>query len=134
MDKIEFWKEKEKKLVDPALFSKKAEELAKQLAKDHDMSRGKMNKRTQIRKFFDEITRLDIAAKSKPDTWPNVLPMVHMLTAKAAYAKGRDLVSDSFMSFIKQSVDQVEEHKDLNLFASFFEAFMGFYRMHGPSN
>ena len=98
------------------------------------MSRGKMNKRTQIRKFFDEITRLDIAAKSKPDTWPNVLPMVHMLTAKAAYAKGRDLVSDSFMSFIKQSVDQVEEHKDLNLFASFFEAFMGFYRMHGPSN
>ena len=95
MDKIVFWKEKEKELVDPTLFSTQAEILAQNMARDHETSRGKkFNKRTQIRKFFDEVTRLDIAAKSKPETWTNILPMVHMLTAKAAYARGRELVSE----------------------------------------
>lgn len=60
--------------------------------------------------------------------------MVHMLTAKAAYAQGRELISQSFMDFIRDSVDQIEDRKDLNLFSNFFEAFMGFYRLHGPSN
>jgi CRISPR-associated protein Csm2 len=60
--------------------------------------------------------------------------MVHMLTAKAAYAKGRDLISDSFLAFIKGSVSQIRDTKDLRIFATFFEAVMGFYRQLGPSN
>lgn len=134
MEKIEFWKEKEKELVDPALFSTHAEALAKELANDHESSRKKFNKRTQIRKFFDEVVRLDMTAKSRPEEWHSILPLVHMMTAKAAYARGRDLISDNFLKFIKESVNQVQERKDLSIFATFFEAFIGFYRMHGPSN
>jgi CRISPR-associated protein Csm2 len=134
MDKIEFWKDRENQIVDPGLFSSQAEDFAKKMADDHEHSRRKPNKRTQIRKFFDEVVHLDMTAKSRPEDWASIVPLVHMMTAKAAYAKGRDLVSDTFLQFIKQSVEQVEDPKDLSIFATFFEAFIGFYRMHGPSN
>ncbi len=134
MSEIIFWKDKENKKVDPTLFSIKAENLAKQLAQDCQESRNRENKRTQIRKFYDEVIRLDAEAKTNPQEWDNILPLVHMLIAKAAYAKGRRLVSDNFVNFIRSSIKQISGAKDLELFAGFFEAFMGFYRMYCPVN
>lgn len=128
------WKDSEKQILDPELFSKTAKELAKKLAEDHKKSGEKENKRSQIRKFYDETVRLDMRTKSRPGEWVNIIPMVHMLTAKAAYALGRKLISKNFMSFIKESVNQIERPEDLNVFCNFFEAFMGFYRLHGPNN
>lgn len=133
MDKIEFWKEKEKQIVDPALFSSRAEAFAKEIASDNKQSKS-VNKRTQIRKFFDEVVHLNMTAKSRPNDWDSIVPMVHMITAKAAYANGRKLVSATFLQFIKQSVEQIDNPADLSVFATFFEAFIGFYRLHGPSN
>jgi len=133
MTDIRFWKDRAAGTIDPTLFSKKAEDMAKEIAAAHEASRQrKENKRTQIRKFYDEVLRLDNVAQAKPDQWDNVLPQLHMLTAKAAYAKGRELISDGFLDFIKKSVEQIEGKQDLRVFASFFEAFMGFYRMYGP--
>ena len=134
--KILLWKDREKGVVDPFLFSTKAEDLAKKISDENKQSKGqKSNKRTQIRKFYDEVIRLDMDAKSRKDEWANITPLVHMITAKAAYANGRDkLVSDSFLTFIRDAVNQIQEPKDLSVFANFFEAFMGFYRLHGPKN
>ncbi len=132
--KITLWKDSEKRTIDPLLFSKTAEDLAKAIEADRSQ-KGKFNKRTQLRKFYDEVVRLTALAKKSPDEeWVNILPMVHMLTAKAAYAQGRELISPSFMDFIRDSVEQIEDQKDLSLFSNFFEAFMGFYRLYGPSN
>ena len=132
---IKFWIDGEKKeKVDPKLFSDHAEKLAIKLAEDHEKGRGSVNKRTQIRKFYDEVVRLDTTAKTRKDEWEFILPQVHMLAAKAAYARGRKLVSDDFLNFIKSSIDQVEIQKDLTIFTSFFEAMMGYYRLHGPNN
>jgi CRISPR-associated protein Csm2 len=125
--KITLWKDKEKGIIDPKLFSEKANELAIRLSSDI-----RKDKRTQLRKFYDEIIRLNMLAKSNPESWDNVLPFVHMVTAKAAYAKGRELISDDFLEFVKTGIDQVDSPKDLNVFASFFEAFLGFYKMHNP--
>lgn len=133
-EKIEFWKDKDNRQVDPLLFSSRAEDLAKKFSHEHENTRNKPNKRTQMRKFFDEITSLNMAAKSGRQDFQNVLPLVHMLTAKAAYANGRELVSDSFLAFIKESVEQVDDERDLDIFATFFEAFIGFYRLHGPKS
>lgn len=133
MEKIKLWKDPEKKLVDPLLFSAGAEKLAKRIGADNEKMRS-LNKRTQLRKFYDEVVRLAGLSKSRPDEWPHILPMVHMLTAKAAYADGRKLISSNFRDFISGSVEQIHTPEDLNLFSSFFEAFMGFYRLHGPSN
>lgn len=133
MARIDFWKDRETELIDPVLFSSKAEELARAFAKDNEQNKT-MNKRTQIRKFYDEVVKLDMEAKARKDEWHNIVPMVHMITAKAAYAKGRNLISDGFLEFIKYSIGQVNSSKDLSVFANFFEAFMGFYRLYGPKN
>ena len=134
MEEIKLWKDEEQKIIDPLLFSLKAEELAKEMAADHKSSKGKkVNKRTQIRKFYDEILRLNVEVK-RQQQWDTVLPLLHMMIAKAAYASGRELVSDSFVKFIRSSIEQVKDPKGLDVFANFFEAFMGFYRMYGPKN
>lgn len=134
MAEIQFWKDKVNKTVEPTLYSVKAEELSKSIAKECEDSRGQKNKRTQIRKFYDEVVRLEMAARNKSTNWDNILPLVHMLAAKAAYAKGRNLVTDRFVNFIQSSIKQVERPEDLKIFAGFFEAFIGFYRMHCKSN
>jgi CRISPR-associated protein Csm2 len=133
MEKIIFWKDREKQIVDPELFSKTAEDLAKKIAEDSINVRNS-NKRTQIRKFYDEIVRLSMLSKSRPNEWEELLPMVHMVTAKAAYANGRKLISEGFLRFLRNSIEQIKKPEDLNVFSNFFEAFMGFYRLHGPRN
>jgi len=133
MEKIEFWKDREKGTIDPELFSAKAERLAIDLSKDWKKNQ-RQNKRTQLRKFYDEVLRLYSEARANKAQWEHILPLVHMITAKAAYANGRGLVSDTFLNFIKTAISQVKEQKDLMVFANFFEAVMGFYRQHGPSN
>jgi CRISPR-associated protein Csm2 len=132
--KIILWKDRERGVVDPVLFSTKAEDFAKIIAEENKQSK-KSNKRTQIRKFYDEVQRLDMEAKTRKGDWANIMPLIHMITAKAAYANGRDkLVSDNFLVFIRESVNQIQEPKDLSVLANFFEAFMGFYRLYGPKN
>jgi CRISPR-associated protein Csm2 len=87
------------------------------------------NKRTQIRKFYDEVVRLNAAAKANPEDWDTILPFINMLIAKAAYANGRNkLVTDEFVRMLKDCITQVQKPADLDVFASFFESFMGFYR------
>lgn len=50
-----------------------------------------------------------------------------MLNAKAAYAKGRGLISDSFRDFISNSLKQINDKDDFEVFKGLFEAFMGYY-------
>ncbi|SLM32391.1 conserved hypothetical protein [Desulfamplus magnetovallimortis] len=134
MEKIILWKDRDKKLMDPMLFSRIAENFALQIAEENRTERGGPNKRTQLRKFFDESVTLNMAAKANPANWPNQIPLVHMLTAKAAYAHGRKLISKGFLEFIRNSVEQIERPEDLEVFTTFFESFVGFYRLHGPKN
>lgn len=137
METIGFYKDKARGIIDPKLFSDVAEEAASNIAKSGQKKGrdGKMrlesNRRTQIRKFFDEVTSLNSTAKSSPQDWDNVLPYVNMLIAKAAYAQGRNnLVTQDFVDLLKKCIEQVHEPVDLDVFANFFEAFMGFYRQY----
>ncbi|MGV8073744.1 MAG: type III-A CRISPR-associated protein Csm2 [Syntrophobacteraceae bacterium] len=127
---MEFYKDKATRSVRAVLFSKEAESLALKLANQDN----RLNKRTQIRKFYDEVVRLNALAKANGDDWDNILPHVHMLVAKAAYAEGRKLVTEDFVKFIKDSIEQIEIGKDLDVFANLFEAFMGFYRKYRQDN
>lgn len=134
MQQIVFWKDKEKGIVDPALYSDVADKLAIELRKEHDDGKKKPNRPTQIRRFYDEVVRLNMEARARPGDWDNVIPLVHMLIAKAAYAQGRELVSKSFVDFVRSSVKQINDPKDLSLFANIFEAFMGFYKLYVPKD
>jgi len=128
---IAFYKEEGK--VNHELFSTIADEWAQKLAEEQERYPS-VNKRTQFRQFYDEVLRLDAEIKRLPDKWDDILPAIHMLSAKAAYANGRKLVSKTFMTFIQSSIKKIDTPKDFQIFASFFEALMGFYRLHGPSN
>jgi len=124
---VQFWKNRDKREPNPEIFWHAAENLSEKLA-----NQGQANKRTQIRKFYDEVLRLDQDAKRLPeDQWPNILVRLNLLVPKAVYAWGRNnLVSEDFVKFIKESVQQIQTKEDLAVFANFFEAFMGFYRKH----
>ncbi|VEN73373.1 CRISPR type III-A/MTUBE-associated protein Csm2 [Candidatus Desulfarcum epimagneticum] len=138
MEKIQFWEDREKKLVHIKLLSEVADKFARKIAEDNKRNK-KMNKRTQIRKFYDEVSHLNMEARElEPDDpdydrrWNAILALVNMLVAKAAYARGRELISGHFLAFIKDSVLDIEEKDDLKVFGYFFEAFMGFYKLRGP--
>ncbi len=128
MGAITLWKDREQKIIDPLLFSEIAEEMAKQLGQNR-----RINKGSQLRRFFDEIVRLNDTAKAKSVGMDFVLPYLHMLIAKAAYANGRKLVSEDFVGLIKDGVGQIETKDDLRVFTNFFEAMMAFYKLHGPN-
>jgi len=128
MIEVKFYKDRVKKEIDPKLFSEVAERCAEEIHK----SGGKnSNKRTQLRKFYDAIIELNNRVKRNPDDWSNILALVNMVIAKVVYAKGRNnLVSDDFVKLMKNCIAQVEYPEDLDVFAHFFEAFMGFYRQY----
>lgn len=127
---IEFWKNKGKKQVDPDLFSIRAEALAKRVFEEGN---NKLNKPTQIRKFYDEVLRFDSMIKTNPTEFENILPYLRMLNAKAAYAVGRELISKGFKDFISVSLNKIKDKDDFDAFAGLFEAFMGYYKFFRPS-
>lgn len=127
---IKFWRDKSKKQIDTELFSDKANKLAEDIYKEQQQSRGKANKPTQIRKFYDEVLRFDSMLKTNPADFENILPYLKMLNAKAAYAMGRDLVSKGFKDFISTSLNQIKDKDDFDAFAGLFEAFMGYYKFY----
>ena len=129
MPGIELWKDREKRELDPFLFSVKADNKAREIGEEDRRS----NKGTQLRRFFDEIVRLNSLAQKQDSDWNHVLPQLHMLVSKAAYAKGRKLVTDSFVNLLKDCIMQVKDKDDLKVLTSFFEAFMGFYKIYRPN-
>ena len=127
---MNFWKDKKNKLIEPDLFSLDAENLAKKVAEDGTKT---CNKRSQIRKFYDEVLNFSARVGKDPVEFEKMLPYLKMLNAKAAYAKGRGLISDSFKNFLSNSLQQVNDRDDFDVFSGLFEAFMGYYRLYRPS-
>lgn len=130
---ITLWKDKANKKLEPTLFSVTAEKLATEIGNDgrnRDITGD--NKSTQLRRYFDEVVRLNTQAKAKGADMELILPQVHMLVAKVVYAQGRKLVSSSFVEMMKSGINQINDKDDLQVFANFFESFIGFYKMHGP--
>jgi CRISPR-associated protein Csm2 len=127
---IKFWKDKDKKMVEPELFSNVAGRIAQDIAKE---SNDRTNTPTQIRKFYDEIVRFDGIIKTNPEEFEKLLPYIKMLNAKAAYAHAREsggkpLISTKFKDFISSSLNNVTSKEDFTVLSSLWEAFMGFYK------
>ncbi len=125
---ITLWKDKANKKLEPTLFSVTAEQQAQAIGSEGN----NINKSTQLRRYFEEVVRLNTQAKAKGADMDLILPQVHMLVAKVVYAQGRKLVSSSFVEMMKSGINQINDKDDLQVFANFFESFIGFYKMHGP--
>lgn len=130
--KVEFYSDLQKKVIYSDLFSERAELWAKQICKSGLNKHGdklEKNKISQIRKFYDEVLKFADYLKTGED-YKAILPYLKMLNAKVAYAEGRKLVTEDFKSFIKQSLEHLTENnpQSFEVFANFFEAFMGYYK------
>lgn len=121
---MEFYEDKATRSIRRGLFWKEAEDLAQKLAGQGE----RVNKPAQVRKFYEEVVRLNGLAKARRADWENIRRYVDLLVARVAYAEGRNLVTEDFVAFIKDSVGQVESGEDLDVFATVFEAFIGFYK------
>ncbi len=118
----------DKKLDDPELFNKTANEAAKEVASGGD----RVNKSTQLRKFYDEVVLWDNKVLLHPEKFDEYLPFIRMLNAKVAYAEGRKLVDHNFVSLLNNGLKQVICAETLHTFKLFMEAFMGFYKQERP--
>ena len=120
------------KPIEKSLFSTMAEDCAKVIAANGKGTTGKLekNKSTQLRRFYDEICLWQEKNGSEESKFNDNLPFIHMIAAKVAYAKGRNLVDDSFLKLIQEGLNQVDSLQTFNTFKTFMEAFMGFYKMH----
>jgi CRISPR-associated protein Csm2 len=135
LPEIKFWEDEQKGIINPKLFSDKAKEIAEifkeerkdpKSRKDND----KINKTTQIRKFYDELLRIRGLIKSEDD-FKKQLAYIYMIKAKVAYSKGRKLVSDAFYNFIN-ILDKVNTLQDFDIFLNLYEAIIAYYKMLNP--
>jgi CRISPR-associated protein Csm2 len=139
---VKFYSDKQRKVLNPELFSSHAESWAKtvcesglKLTVDKRTNKEKKvlekNKISQIRKFYDEAWRFSDYLNSG-EKYELLLPHLYMLNAKAAYAEGRKLITSEFKMFLRQSLDYLSDNdqKTFDTFRCFFEAFMGYYKFY----
>lgn len=115
------------------LLSEVAEKISRAIF--DESNNNKLNKNTQIRKFFDELAgiklKLDVSSDSKLD-FEKLKPIIFLLASKAAYAKGRRTIGDNLYEFFKTNVLKIGSYEDLKLFLLFFEAILGYYKYLNP--
>lgn len=122
------WKDKAKGEVNPLAFSELAQKMALQISNDGGGKKGKQNKSSQLRKYYDVIFNLNQRAKMVEDQWNALLAQLHRQLALVHYARGRNLVTDSFVSMMDELIKAVESPKDLQVVTDFLEAFMAYYK------
>ncbi|RKX59695.1 MAG: type III-A CRISPR-associated protein Csm2 [Thermodesulfobacteriota bacterium] len=126
LPEIKFWSDKEKKLVNTTLFS----EIAFKYSEIISSKDKKKNKRSQLRKFYDEVLFFYDRLKGEKDKFQQFLPYIKLIRAKLYYSLGRKHITDEFRTMVESCLNQVETWDDFEVFKNFFEAFMGYYRYH----
>jgi CRISPR-associated protein Csm2 len=135
---IKFWLDKEKRWVNPDLFSKIAYDWSEKISgypEPRRQNKQGLNKRSQIRKFYDEVLFFYDNLKNKPkENFNQFLPYIKLIRAKVFYSLGRGHIDEDFKEMIEGCLNQIEDWEDFEVSKNFFEAFMGYYRFHRPSD
>ncbi len=119
--------------LDADLFAAIAERCARSVGLNDGRAR-KENKPSQLRKFYDELGMWAERVRAEPDKFAEFLPFIRMLNAKVAYAKGRDLVDANYEALMNHCLKEVTNPETLHLCKTFFEAFMGYYKVVRPKD
>ena len=121
--------------INPELYAGIAESMAREVSTKgvEDGNRKGRNKPTQLRRFYDELVMMHDKVEQNPESFDDLLPFIKMLKAKVAYAMGRGNVDSNYKGMMDKVIDGVSSGKELRQAKLFLEAFMGFYKVHGPS-
>ncbi|MEF8697963.1 MAG: type III-A CRISPR-associated protein Csm2 [Candidatus Accumulibacter sp. UW20] len=110
---------------DPELFNEDAEAWAR---KFNEVRNDRMNKPTQIRRFYDELVGWQERIDGDDDKFHQYEAFIRMMNAKVAYAKGRALVDDQFVAWFRECLKATTSAKALDHFRLHFEAVLGFLK------
>ena len=100
----------------------------------HQAGDGRKNKSTQLRKFYDELVmwfdkvQIERSKDAKAAKYSEIAPFIKMMTAKVAYARGREHVDECFETLFSHLIKQITDPDSLKHAKLFMEAFMGFYK------
>ncbi|MDR0736533.1 MAG: type III-A CRISPR-associated protein Csm2 [Zoogloeaceae bacterium] len=115
--------------IDDNLFADIAQAKARAIAEE---GRGRKNRSTQLRKFYDELVmwhdKVFDHGVNREEKYKELAPFIKMLCAKVTYAKGRDHVSEGFEKLFTHVIRAISDPKTLKQAKLFIEAFMGFYK------
>jgi len=93
------------------------------------IAKGLQFKRTQLRKFFNEIKRIKLELKNKDNINKVIISLVSIIP-KLAYSKGRGLVDEKFYEFIKILVMKLREDltdENFKKFEQIFESIIAYH-------
>ena len=105
------------------------DEVAKKLAEEiYGEGKEPQTNKNQIRNFYDKILEFydDIFVK-KDKSYPEIEPFLKMLNSKIEYAKGRKVVGEKFVEFMKNGIKEIKNEEDLKNFKLLFEVVIGFF-------
>jgi CRISPR type III-A-associated protein Csm2 len=85
---------------------------------------------SQLRRFYDELVRLETQARQQPGKWEEIKPLVKLLNAQVAYAHGRQHVDEVFYNAFVGLIRQVDDAVHLTRCKHFLEATIGFRKLH----
>lgn len=120
--KIKFYQDDKKEILDESLFDKKKIDLIKVPAS------------SQMRKFYNEVKNLQMRLntavsqeKDREEEFLKLRPLLKMLKFKVTYAQNRlkDMPYE-FVDFIHNNIDSINDAKDFDAFALYFEALIGY--------
>ena len=120
--------------LDADLFAAVAERCARKVGLEDDHKQRSENKPSQLRKFYDELGMWAERVRTEPAKFAEFLPFIRMLNAKVAYARGRKLVDANYEALMNHCLKEVTNPETLHLCKTFFEAFMGYYKVVRPSD
>ncbi|MCP2041868.1 CRISPR-associated protein Csm2 [Neisseria sp. HSC-16F19] len=113
------------------IFSDYAQRAADYITPPSD-DRGRVpdiNKSTQLRKFYDELSLWHdkvMHAQDRDAEYQKAAPFIQMLKAKAAYAQGRGHVNARFTELFQHIIGEIGSPDGLKHAKLFFEAVLGF--------
>ncbi len=117
------------------LFADIAQDKARIIAEaSKGKGKTKTNRSSQLRKFYDELVMwqekiaLQQGEVAQSQRYRELAPYIKMLTAKVAYARGRDHVDPCFEKLFTHVIRQIDGPATLRHAKLFMEAFMGFYK------
>ena len=111
------------------LFDRTAENIAISISRPQVKN---ANKPTQLRGFYDELVMWEQKCRDlSQEEFLEQLPLIRMINAKVAYAKGRELVDENYFQLMRHCLGKVENRETLRNCKLFLEAFMGFFKVYG---
>lgn len=120
-----FYTDPEKEKLDPDFVLLYAKEVAANLDIE---GRGDVNKRTQIRKYYDYLKRVEQKLCRYDMDYTYIKADVASLHAKVKYAMDRKVVSKQFVLFLDHALPQIKDAKDFKAFMKHFEAVIAYMK------